>query len=194
MSTNTQAQKVAPPKIRRLRHRRRLIAGSSIVQGRHPALDNFLIREAARANASPQRLVDPPAIVVGGTGWASGDQFLILGGTFTVQAIGQVVTEVAGVVTVISIIEAGRYTVNPGVGVATTAILPAVGIGLTVTTVLTGAVAGVTEAELLAAISGVGTSDKNRNIGDSFDIQVSAQYLRRPESSELYLDAGVPIA
>lgn len=51
MSTNTQLQKIAPPKIRRLRHRRRLVAGSPRVQGRHPALDNFLTREATRANA-----------------------------------------------------------------------------------------------------------------------------------------------
>ncbi len=51
MSTNTQLQKIAPPKIRRNRHRRRLVAGSPRVQGRHPGLDNWLIREAARANA-----------------------------------------------------------------------------------------------------------------------------------------------
>lgn len=51
MSTNTQLQRTTPSRIRRIRHRNRLIAGSSRVQGRHPGLDNFLIREAARANA-----------------------------------------------------------------------------------------------------------------------------------------------
>ena len=51
MSTNTQLQRTTPSRIRRIRHRTRLIAGSSRVEGRHPALDNFLIREAARANA-----------------------------------------------------------------------------------------------------------------------------------------------
>lgn len=190
MSTNTQLQKVAPPKIRRLRHRRRLVAGSPQVQGRHPALDNFLIREAARAIASPLRLAQALAVVAGGTTYAVGDTFLIVGGTFTVQARGIVTAEAAGVVTAARVLDPGVYTVNPGVGAATS------GAGddaLTVTTTLTAAVVGVTEAELLAAIAGVGTSDKNRNIGDTFDIQVSAGYLRGLESSELYSNAGVPI-
>ncbi len=52
MSTNTQLQRTTPSRIRRIRHRLRLVAGSSRVQGRHPGLDNFLIREAARANAT----------------------------------------------------------------------------------------------------------------------------------------------
>lgn len=108
MSTNTQLQKIAPPKIRRLRHRRRLVAGSPRVQGRHPALDNFLAREIIRANA-----------IVG--------------------------------------------------------------------------VAGVTEAEILAAIEGVGTTDKNRNIGDTFSIQVSAQYVRGATLVVDYSNAGIPI-
>ena len=108
MSTNAQSQKITPPKIRRLRHRRRLIAGSPRVQGRHPALDNFLTREAARLNA--------------------------LGG-----------------------------------------------------------VSGVTEGEILAAVQGVGTSDKNRNTGDTFDIQVDAQLVRAMTVSGDLDDAGIPI-
>lgn len=109
MSTNTQAQKIAPPKIRRLRHRRRLVAGSPRVQGRHPALDNFLTREAIRYNAD---------------------------------------------------------------------------VGVT----------GVTEVEILAAVSGVGTSDKNRNTGNTFDIQVSAGYLRAASVFPGDLDnAGIPV-
>lgn len=190
MSTNTQAQKVAPPKIRRLRHRRRLIAGSSIVQGRHPGLDNFLIREAARAIASPLRLAQALAVVAGGTTYALGDQFNILGGTGS-GGTGIVTAVAAGVVTAARVLDPGVYTVNPGVGAATS------GAGddaLTVTTTLTAAVAGVTEAELLTQIAGVGTSDKARNTGNTFDIQVSAQYLRIPaNSSELYDNAGVPI-
>ena len=198
MSTNSQLQKIAPPKIRRLRHRRRLVAGSSRVQGRHPGLDNFLIREAARAIASPLRVAQSLAVVAGGTGYSVGDIFSITGGTVTVQAFGIVDAVAAGVVTAAHVIEPGVYTVNPGVGAATVHVrikngaTPA-GDDLTVTTTLTGAVAGVTEAELLAAIEGVGTSDKNRNTGDTFDIQVSGQYLRLPYSSELYDDAGVPI-
>lgn len=108
MSTNSQLQKIAPPKIRRLRHRRRLVAGSSRVQGRHPALDNFLTREAARFN------------------------------TF-------------------------------------------------------GGVVGVTEAEILAAVNGVGTSDKNRDIGDTFDIQVDGRYLRAATVAADLTNAGIPI-
>lgn len=108
MSTNVQAQKIAPPKIRRIRHRRRLIAGSPRVLGRHPALDNFLIREAARANT-------------------------------------------------------------------------------------VGGVVGVTEEEILAAIEGVGTSTLNRDIGDTFDIQVSAAYVRAATLAADYTNAGIPI-
>ncbi len=108
MSTNAQAQKITPPKIRRLRHRRRLVAGSPRVEGRHPALDNFLTREVTRLNA--------------------------LGG-----------------------------------------------------------VSGVTEAEILAAVEGVGTSDKNRNTADAFDIQVSAQLIRAMTVSGDLDDAGIPI-
>lgn len=108
MSTNTQLQKSAPSRIRRIRHRRRLVAGSSRVQGRHPALDNFLIREAARANA-------------------------------------------------------------------------------------TGGVAGVTEGEILAAVQGVGFGTLNRNIGDTFDIQVTAQTVQASRLAVNYTNQGIPI-
>ncbi len=108
MSTNTQAQKIAPPKIRRLRHRRRLVAGSPRVQGRHPALDNFLTREAARMN------------------------------TF-------------------------------------------------------GGVSGVTGAEILTTVRGVGTSDKNRNTADAFDIQVDGQLIRAALVSGDLDNMGIPI-
>ena len=53
MSTNQQLQKVTPSRIRRIRHRRRLIAGSlnARIVGRQPGLHNFLVRESTRANA-----------------------------------------------------------------------------------------------------------------------------------------------
>ena len=190
MSTNLQTQKIAPPKIRRIRHRRRLVAGSPRVEGRHPALDNFLVREAARAIASPLRLAQALAVNVGGTTYAVGDVFLIAGGTFTSQATGMVTAVAAGVVTACIVLDPGEYTVNPGAGAATS------GAGddaLTVDTTLTSAVVGVTEAEVLAAIEGVGTSTLNRNIADTFSIQVSGGYLRGRNSSELYLNAGIPI-
>lgn len=190
MSTNTQAQRTTPSRIRRIRHRTRLIAGSSRVQGRHPALDNFLIREAARANASPLRLAQALAIGAGGTTYAVGDVFNILGGTGS-GGTGIVTAVIAGVVVAARVLDPGEYTVNPGAGAATS------GAGddaLTVDTTLTTAVATVTEAELLAAIQGVGFGTLNRNLGDTFDIQVSASYLRGPNSSELYSNAGVPIA
>ncbi len=109
MSTNTQLQKITPARVRRIRHRTRLIAASARLQGRQPALDNFLIREAARANA--------------------------LGG-----------------------------------------------------------VAGVTEGELLAAVQGVGFGTLNRDIGDAFDIQVSADTIRRSTAAVDYTNQGIPVA
>ena len=198
MSTNTQLQKITPPRTRRIRHRLRLVAASTRLQGRHPALDNFLIREAARAIASPLRVAQALAVIAGGTGYSVGDVFSITGGTFSAQAFGIVDAVAAGVVTAAHVIEPGVYTVNPGAAAATVHVrikngaTPA-GNDLTTTTTLTSAVAGVTEGELLAAIQGVGFGTLNRNVGDSFDIQVSANILRGTNSSELYLDAGVPI-
>lgn len=78
--------------------------------------------------------VDAIALNVGGTGWAVGDLFTINGGT-TVgghAAIGEVLTEAAGVALTVRIFAGGAYTVSPGVAATTTAILPAVGINLTV--------------------------------------------------------------
>ena len=78
--------------------------------------------------------VDAIVLNVGGTGWAVGDLFTVDGGT-TVgghTAIGEVLTEAAGVVTALRIFAGGAYTVSPGVAAATTAIVPATGINLTV--------------------------------------------------------------
>lgn len=109
MSTNTQLQRTTPSRIRRIRHRLRLVAGSSRVQGRHPGLDNFLIREAARANAI-------------------------------------------------------------------------------------GGITGVTEGELLAAVQGVGTGTLNRNIIDTFDVQVTAQTVNAGRTILNYTSQGIAIS
>lgn len=186
---NTQLQKVAPPRIRRIRHRRRLVAASVQLQGRQPALDNFLIREAARANAAPLRILDTLAIVVGGTLYAVGDRFAIVGGTSTIQATGMVTAEAAGVVTGVKIIDSGEYTINPGAGAATTVLSGAGDAALTVTTALSAAVTGVIEAEILAAI------EADTNVGATVDTFVSADHMRnRRNSSATYAAAGVPIA
>ncbi len=50
MSQNLQLQKITPPKIRRIRHRRRLVVANGRFPSRQPALSNFLTREATRAN------------------------------------------------------------------------------------------------------------------------------------------------
>jgi hypothetical protein len=61
------------------------------------------------------------AVNVGGGGYNVGDEFLIAGGTFSIQGRGYVVSEVAGAVTEVAIQIAGAYTVSPGVGAATVA-------------------------------------------------------------------------
>lgn len=78
--------------------------------------------------------VDAIVLNAGGTGWAVGDLFTINGGT-TVgghAAIGEVLTEAAGVALTVRIFAAGAYTSSPGVAATTTAIIPATGINLTV--------------------------------------------------------------
>ena len=110
MAQNRQLQKIASPHIRRIRHRRR--STNTLhpkFAGRHPALANFLTREAARYN------------------------------------------------------------------------------GL-------GGVSGVTDAEIIAAVDGVGTGVLNRNTGDTFDIQVDGRYLRAVTASGDLDNAGIPVA
>jgi len=109
MAQNRQLQKIAPPKIRRIRHRRRSTnVANARFAGRHPALANFLSREATRYNA--------------------------LGG-----------------------------------------------------------VVGVTSAEIIASVQGVGTSTLNRNTGDTFDVQVDAISLRAVAAAADLDDKGIPI-
>ena len=78
MSQNLQLQKTVNIHARRIRHRRRLITTDPRFRSRHAGLDNFLTREAARANASPLRLVGE-AIAAAGSGYVVGDQFDIAG-------------------------------------------------------------------------------------------------------------------
>jgi hypothetical protein len=69
---------------------------------------------------SPWRILDI-AVNAGGAGYNVGDEFLISGGTFSVQGRGYVVAEVGNVVTEVAVQLAGAYTVTPGVGAATVA-------------------------------------------------------------------------
>lgn len=76
--------------------------------------------DLAGLESAPFRIIDL-AVNVGGGGYNVGDEFLIAGGTFSIQGRGYVVAEVAGAVTVVAIQIAGAYTVSPGAGAATVA-------------------------------------------------------------------------
>lgn len=60
------------------------------------------------------------AVAAGGTLYAANDVLTLVGGTFTRAATYNVVTEAAGVVTVIELIDPGEYTVAPTSPIATT--------------------------------------------------------------------------
>ena len=192
MSQNLQVQKTVNPHATRIRHRRRLLTTDGRFRSRHAGLDNFLTREATRANATPLRLV-LDSVAAGGTGYAVGDKFNITGGTFTIPAIGMVTAVSAGVVTAAKIIDGGQYTVVTPPASATTVIQAkngtTPGTGLTVTDSLTAAVAGVTNAELLAGLRAV------ENVAGTVPITTRARHFRDPRNSSVdYLDNGVPIA
>lgn len=70
--------------------------------------------------AAPFRIITL-AVNVGGGGYNVGDEFLITGGTFSIQGRGYVVSESLGVVTAIAIQIAGAYTITPGIAAATVA-------------------------------------------------------------------------
>lgn len=191
MSQNLQLQKITNPQLTRIRHRGRLSVTNPRFASRHPAYDNFLTREATRANLTPLRLASL-AVAVGGTGYAVGDRFTVTGGTGTITAVGQVTAVAAGVVTGVSLLDAGEYTIAPGLASATAAYAAkngtTPGTGLTVdAAVLTGAVAGVTEAELLAGLEGV------TNLAGDPAI-TRARHFRDPRNTDAtYTDNGVPI-
>ncbi len=192
MSQNLQVQKTVNIHATRIRNRRRLLTADPRFRSRHAGLDNFLTREATRANATPLRLV-LDSVAAGGTGYAVGDQFSITGGTFTIPAIGMVTAVSAGVVTGAKIIDGGQYTVVTPPASATTVIRAkngtTPGTGLTVTDSLTAAVAGVTAAELLAGLRA------RLDVGGTVPITTRARHYRDPRNSSVdYTDNGVPIA
>ncbi|MCK5318171.1 MAG: hypothetical protein KAJ55_09660 [Anaerolineales bacterium] len=193
MSQNLQLQKTVNIHARRIRHRRRLVTTDGRFRSRHAGFDNFLTREATRANASPLRLVGE-AIAAGGSGYFVGDQFDITGGTFTVPAVGMVSAVAAGVVTGAKLIERGVYTVVTPPASPTTVIrqkngAPTPGTGLTINDGITVAVVGVTAAELLAGLR------SRFNLAGTVETRKAARDYRAAEnSSDTYQDAGVPIA
>jgi len=192
MSQNLQLQKTVNIHARRIRHRRRLLTTDPRFRSRLAGFDNFLTREATRANASPLRLVGE-AIAAGGTGYAPNDQFDITGGTFSVPAVGMVRTvDGSGVVLTAKLIERGVYTVVTPPASPTTVIrrkngAPAAGTGLTINDGITSAVSGVTAAELLAGLR------SRLNIAGTIPTRKAARDYRNDEnSSDTYEDAGVP--
>lgn len=186
MSQNLQLQKTVNIHARRIRHRRQLITTDGRFRSRHPGLDNFLTREATRANATPLRLAQALAIDAGGATYAIGDEFLIVGGTFSIQGRGIVTAVSAGVVTGARVIDPGEYTVNPGAAAVTS------GAGddnLTVDTTLTTAVAGVTDQELLDGLRA------QEDVGGTVPIVTKAAHFRNArQTSVTYTDNGVPIS
>jgi hypothetical protein len=192
MSQNLQLQKTVNIHSTRIRHRRRLVVADSRFSSRHPGLDNFLIREAIRAIATPLRLANALTVVAGGTGYSIGDVFSITGGTGS-GGEGMVTAVAAGVVTAAKIINGGAYTVVPGAAAATVHIrikngaTPA-GDDLTVTSSLTAAVVGVTGQELLSGIRA------QEDVGGTVPIITRARHFRDPlQTSVDYTDNGVPI-
>jgi len=55
-------------------------------------------------------------------------------------------------------------------------------------------ISGVTSQEVLDSIDGVGFGVLNRNTGDTFSINVGAQYFYRPLAVADANNAGIPIA
>jgi len=172
----------------RIRRRRRLLTTDPRFAGRHAGLANFLTREATRANATPLRIQDSLVVAVGGTGYAVGDRFAIVGGTFTAQGTGMVTSVAAGVVTAVKRIDPGQYTVTPGAAAVTTVLTGAGDAALTVNTTLSGAVATVTTAELLAGIR------SRQNLAATVPTITRARHFRNPrQTDQTYLENGVPV-
>lgn len=191
MSQNLQVQKTVNIHARRIRHRRRLLTTEPRFRSRQPGFDNFLTREATRANVAPQRLIGE-AIAAGGSGYAVQDQFNITGGTFSVAAVGMVSAVAAGVVTGAKLIERGVYTVVTPPASPTTVIrrkngAPAAGTGLTINDGITGTVSGVTAAELLAALR-----SRLNFAGAIATLKAARNYRSSQNSEDTYLDIGVP--
>jgi hypothetical protein len=194
MAQNLQLQKTVNIHARRIRHRRRLLTTVPRFRSRHAGFDNFLTREATRANAAPLRLIGE-AIAAAGSGYAVEDQFNITGGSFTVPAVGMVkAVGGSGEVTDAKLIERGTYTVVTPPASATTVIrrkngAPTAGTGLTINDGITVSVSGVTAAELMTALR------SRTNLAGTVPTLKAAREYRIPEnSSDTYEDAGVPIS
>jgi hypothetical protein len=162
----------------RIRHRRRLDTAHPNFAARHPKLTNFLSLFSVRFNAFGSSIT--AALNGGGTGYAAGDVGTVSGGTFTRQATYRVLTESAGVVTAVQIVDYGEYTVNPGVAAATAAV-PAGGTGLTVDTTLSTNPSGITDQELLDSLSQPAQD-------------VRARHLREANSAQDVADKGIALA
>jgi len=192
MSQNLQLQKTVNIHARRIRHRRRLLTTDPRFASRHPGFDNFLNREATRANVTPLRLIGE-TIQAAGSGYFVGDQFSIAGGTFSLAAIGMVsAVGGSGDVTDAKLVNRGVYTVVTPPASATTVIrrkngAPTAGTGFTITDSLTGSVSGVTAAELLAGLR------SRLDVGDTIPTLKAARNYRSNQNSEdTYQDIGVP--
>jgi hypothetical protein len=186
MAQNLQLQKTVNIHARRIRHRRRLLTTVPRFRSRHAGFDNFLTREATRANAAPLRLIGE-AIAAAGSGYAVEDQFNITGGSFTVPAVGMVkAVGGSGEVTDAKLIERGTYTVVTPPASATTVIRRKNGAP---TAGITVSVSGVTAAELMTALR------SRTNLAGTVPTLKAAREYRIPEnSSDTYEDAGVPIS
>ncbi len=146
--------------------------------------------------------VNAIVVNVGGTGWAVGDLFTINGGTIVGghNAIGEVLTEAAGVALTVRIFAGGAYTVSPGVAAATVAIFPSVGINLTVdaTILATGwstdrsGIVVAPERELL--LRGVGAGADEIFIGMETKRNVSAGVFYWELAGATGFDNGEPLA
>ncbi len=97
---------------------------------RRRARQDFEAFGIAGTEAPPLRILEL-LVNVGGSGWNVGDRFTINGGSPGIQPIGRVIAETGNVVDEV-VVEQGNYLVDPGGGLATTAISPATGIGLTI--------------------------------------------------------------
>lgn len=194
MGQNRQRQKIVNPHTTRIRHRRRLLVSDPRFAARHPGLANFLDREAARANATPLRIDPTFGQVDGGSGWETGDKVLVVGGTFTIQAIAQVGNVIAGSSDFLNLIDPGEYTIAPGLGAATVPTqvkngrTPGTGIVVDAD-VLTFSPTGVTAAEILGGLRG------QTDVSGNLHIITRARHFRTPRQTEAtYFDRGVPVS
>lgn len=95
------------------------------------------------------------AVAAGGTGYTVGDILTAVGGTFTTAATFRVDTVSGGLITGLTLIESGAYTVNPSSPVATTG---GTGTGATVTVTFDSAIWTLLREteEALSAVVAVG--------------------------------------